>query len=127
MPAHLLAHRLAVEGLGHVIFGAAFNGVHGRFNRAKSSHDEDRQIAIALVDLLHDSEPVAPRHHQVQQNQRQMRIVLARLEGLHSGGGDFDRVALPTQEIAQGFGQVDIIVHHQDLEPGHPASACLET
>ena len=38
----LLAHRFVIEGFGHIVFGAAFDGVHRGLDGSIAGHDDYR-------------------------------------------------------------------------------------
>ena len=71
-----LLHRLPVEGLGEIVLGAALDRLHRRLHRRVSGHDHDRQIGIALVNLLHQRQTIGERHDQVNQRDREPGILL---------------------------------------------------
>ena len=75
-----------VEGLGQVLEGAALEGCHRAVEVGVGGHDDDRQLRVALLDLLQQVQPRLAGHADVrQQRGRRLRRALELGEGVAGG------------------------------------------
>ena len=105
---------LVIPGLGEIIVGAGFEGVHRGFDRTVGGDQKDGSLRVALADFAQHFHSGAVRHHQVKQDQ----VVALRIQRAQAFGGVLRQVyavAFQSQQRFQAFTDIGFIVDDQDV------------
>ena len=115
--AHAGLELLGLEGLGHVVVGAAVESSDlvggGRLGR----EHHDRQVVAVPAKLAHDLEAVHARQHDVEDD----GVVQAALGEGEAGGavvGGLGLVAVLLEDVADGVGEVALVLNDQNVHGG---------
>ncbi|MBW2446837.1 MAG: hypothetical protein JRG83_13025 [Deltaproteobacteria bacterium] len=94
---NLHAQRFDLEGLDHVVGGAALHRFHRRGNGARGRQDDHRRPRLRK--LRQHVEPTPPRHHEVEQDEVRRRRSNTGQRFVRVGGDVY--VALQLEEHSQ--------------------------
>ena len=108
---------LDLEGLEHVVVGAALHRLDGRLDGAEAGHDHRQHLVVRAADGLEQLQAAHARHlevgdHDVVAAPRQLhQRALAVRHRVH-------QVAFERQEVAQDLADRPLVVDHQDPRSG---------
>ena len=113
-----LAHRLIIERLGQIIFGAPLHGLNRGLDGAVASHDDHGEVGGEAAQLTGQREAVHQWHDEVDQRERDARIGGVDGQRLGSGLGDLDPITLTREKLFQRGGEARVVVDDQNGRAG---------
>ena len=69
------------------------------------------------MEAFHQGKPIGDRHDKVHQGEGELWVALLENESFLSRQRGFGGVAFLYEELAQGCGQLGVVVHHEDGGP----------
>ena len=115
--AHAQQELLQVEGFGQVVVAAGFQAPHAVGRVAARGEKQHRGVVALGAQRAAHPEPVDPRQHDIQHDERAARAREPR-ERLLAVAGGAGLVTFRAQVLHDARGQVRIVLHHQHARRG---------
>ena len=130
--AHVGQQLFVVPGLLDEIRCACLHRIDGILYRAVGSDHDDRELGVAIANIVQDFDSVAIRQGEVEQDQVVRTLGQAR-QSFVAIAGDIDFVAFQFQQRLQRLADGGLVVHDENrtqragvvVAAGQPADYCL--